>query len=110
MVTRQHVVTAAHCLVKGVSTQNLFVRLGGYDLGIDQEQDAIDVGISRIIVHENYDRTTHVNDIAVLKLSKPVDITDTTNSIRAVCLPSKDETFEKHNATVGGWGATEYGK
>lgn len=43
--------------------------------------------VSRIIAHEGYNSFTLKNDIALMKLTKPVDITVSSN-IRPVCLPN----------------------
>jgi secreted trypsin-like serine protease len=45
----------------------------------------------RVIVHPNYDSNTLSNDIALIKLSSPLDVTN--SSIRTICLPSINSTI-----------------
>ncbi|VDI24389.1 plasma kallikrein, partial [Mytilus galloprovincialis] len=47
-------------------------------------------------------RSNH-NDIALIKLDKPLDLTDSTT--KAACLPNKHEDFDGLVCTVTGWGA-----
>lgn len=59
--------------------------------------------VIKIIVHENYD---HDNDIALLKLEKPLQYS---NVIKPVKLPKAEEDFSGQLVTVSGWGQTENG-
>ena len=47
------------------------------------------------------------NDIALLKLSRPVQYKE---HIIPVCLPKYKQTFEGKTATVVGWGRTKHGE
>ena len=60
------------------------------------------VTLSRIIKHPLYDSVTFDYDIALLKLSKPVNYT---RYIRPACLPPSDFKLEAGaNTFVSGWG------
>ncbi|XP_059140848.1 prostasin-like [Physella acuta] len=52
--------------------------------------------------HENYNKRSIWNDIAVLKMQTPVDFTD---YIRPICLPFRHIQDDKH-CYVAGWGFT----
>ena len=65
-------------------------------------------GVVQSIIHPSYDFITKDNDIALLRLSAPVNFTD---YIYPVCLASANSTF--HNGTsswVAGWGVKDDGK
>lgn len=62
--------------------------------------------IKEILVHENYNYRTIMNDIALLQLVQPLELRP---FVRTVCLPEKEggdlATPDKHG-TVTGWGVT----
>ena len=89
-----------------VQAKDIFVRLGGYDFRVENERSATDVDVTKIINHSGYDTTTHVNDIALLKLAKKVTFSA---SVRPICVPEEDQSYDNRQATVVGWGATDYG-
>lgn len=62
--------------------------------------DAQQYTIERIYKHDEY--TTRYNDIALLKLSKPVDIT---NYVTPACLFSNDEIMQNEVLEIAGWGS-----
>lgn len=65
-------------------------------------------GIVQSVIHPSHDFITEDNDIALLRLSAPVNFTD---YVYPVCLASANSTF--HNGTsswVAGWGEKGDGK
>ncbi|KAH8321309.1 hypothetical protein KR074_001392, partial [Drosophila pseudoananassae] len=68
----------------------------------------LDVPIEKIFVHEEFDRGSFVNDIALLRLKDPVQITDW---IRPICLPMtldlQLDSLINRPLEVVGWGITE---
>lgn len=64
--------------------------------------------IRNLIVHTGYNSHTNLNDIALMKLDKPVDIN--TQYVRAACLPDASDSFDQMTCTVTGWGATYFGE
>lgn len=76
--------------------------------------EARDIKIDKIIPHENYSKTTRVNDIALIRLSEEVEITkETRRFTTTICLPvetsQRVENIEEQyqNLTIAGWGSTE---
>jgi hypothetical protein len=58
--------------------------------------------VAEIIIHPDYNDLTNDNDIALLKLSSPVNFT---NYIRPVCLAASDSVFNNGtDSWVTGWG------
>lgn len=58
---------------------------------------------AKIFEYPHYDETTTDSDIALIKLEKPVKITD---EIRPICLPSKHRA-DNTRCYVTGWGDTK---
>lgn len=105
LISDQFVLTAAHCYVEVDGQLPSFVRLGDQNL-IRQDDGAnpIDVDIDQFIRHSNFKRSQGLyNDIALVKLVKPVRFT---NFIRPACLHDQLKvTAEQAIAT--GFGLTE---
>ena len=106
LIASQWVLTAAHCMFKDpagkqpLTAVNLTVVLGEHDLASSSEsiipRKAADV--SKIITHPGFSAESHINDIALLKLSEDVDITTYTPS----CIAMELDNFEGQKAWVYG--------
>ncbi|WP_164014653.1 serine protease [Pyxidicoccus trucidator] len=98
------VVTAAHCVYDG--TSGLTASAGAHDLsrpgaGVQTVQG------QTTRYHPAYNPDTTMNDIAVVKLARPIKFTAT---VQPIALPSADETVpDNASATVAGWGLTREG-
>jgi secreted trypsin-like serine protease len=108
LLTRNWIVTAAHC-VKDVSPSNLLVRVGEYNVLVDNEAHAhANRRIIRVITHVNFDKQSYEYDIAVLRMAKPVDFQP--NAI-PICLPDGNSDLVGQTGSVTGWGRrSEYGQ
>jgi len=123
LINERYVVTAAHCISKVPSTWNLIsVRLGEWDATTSRDCDdslineivcndpAVDISVEEKIVHESYDANSknQHNDIALLRLSRPVKYT---NFIKPICLPVdsalRNKNLSDMTMDVAGWGKTE---
>ncbi|XP_051966505.1 transmembrane protease serine 13-like [Xyrauchen texanus] len=104
LISPDFVVTAAHCF------QGPMMNTGSWRVyvgAISQNNLQIFSNIKKIIVNENYNDRTNDNDIALLKLDKPVDFSDT---VQPVCLPGFDQNFsETSECWTSGFGTTEEG-
>ncbi|XP_058823603.1 CLIP domain-containing serine protease B4-like [Topomyia yanbarensis] len=123
LVNERYVLTAAHCIQNVPASWKVYkIRLGEYDTESDLEcnfhdkddcADSVqDVLVSSYYIHEDYfqENGADYNDIALIRLSVPVNYTD---YIRPICLPTTDELkklpTEGKKMTVAGWGQTETG-
>ncbi|GBP04051.1 CLIP domain-containing serine protease 2 [Eumeta japonica] len=88
------------------------VRLGEYDTRHDPDCQADqcappvqDRGLAKIIPHESFNEPSFHNDIAILKLDRPVELNGFVNTI---CLPKNDELQDqmqtRKTAVTAGWG------
>lgn len=68
--------------------QTLRVHLGDHDLTSDNETIHITRGVQQVFFHSHFHPFLLANDIALLRLDKPVPFSD---RIRPVCLPDPCE-------------------
>lgn len=68
----------------------------------------VESSIKKKIVHPSYNFFTYENDLALLKLENPVNLT-TSPHIVPICLPGADDLLIGENATVTGWGRLSEG-
>lgn len=97
--------TAAHCFVRRGRRRKVFVRVGEHDTSV-REGTERDIRVSRYIPHPKFDYRLVVNDIALLKLSKPVRIS---NSTGYACIPKRGKKYKVKPGTLCttlGWGKT----
>ncbi|CAF0857061.1 unnamed protein product [Adineta ricciae] len=113
ILSESYILTAAHCvdtLPENVKDQNVTIAAGMHD---QSKQNRIIRNVDKIIFHPLW-KTFHTEyqyDIALLRLSKPLDL-QTNSSLARTCLPPRFDTLEKmldysSNATglvVIGWG------
>lgn len=107
-MTDQHVVTAAHCIKDRSDLKT--IRLGEHDLGREDEAKHEDFEILSQTLHPSYNSpTSFANDIAILKLSRPVKFR---KGLVPVCLPLSDTihnmSLVAFNGYVAGWGAVSF--
>ena len=105
MISNRHVLTASHC-VDGFDKSAITIRLGEYSFDQQGESPHKDFQVSNIKMHEQYDTSTYINDIAILTLDRTTDFSD---SIWPICLPPRNDLFTGDIATVIGWGTIYFG-
>ncbi|KAF8791542.1 Chymotrypsin-like protease CTRL-1 like protein [Argiope bruennichi] len=87
LIQEQYVLTAAHCTIR-IPRNQILVRLGRPASENRSEPDFEVIEIKR---HAGYNPRTMQNDIALLKLSRPVQLGDFR---RVVCLSEENESKE----------------
>ncbi|CAF0827887.1 unnamed protein product [Didymodactylos carnosus] len=105
IINPNYVLTAAHC-IKAITNFKYAEVVAGIDT-ISQRNGQVRK-INKYWVHPNYNRITYENDIAIIKLSKPLKLKD---KISKVCLPTANySTLQEYpvpgsNLVAIGWGA-----
>ncbi|XP_017837498.1 phenoloxidase-activating factor 2 [Drosophila busckii] len=101
------ILTAAHC-VHNKDAKFLIVRAGEWDT---QTKDEIipheDRYVKEIVYHEQYNKGTLYNDVALLFLETPFTLQE---NIQPVCLPNVGEIFDYDRCYATGWGKNKFGK
>uniref|UniRef100_A0A8D0CFI7 coagulation factor Xa n=1 Tax=Scleropages formosus TaxID=113540 RepID=A0A8D0CFI7_SCLFO len=77
------ILTAAHCMNQ---SRSIFVILGEIDTKVNESREAIHE-VAQVLTHKQYVRETYHNDIALIKLQKPIKFTP---FILPACLPEAD--------------------
>lgn len=95
------VLTSAHC-IDSIKPGKLKIRAGDWDIGSDDEiYSHQDRDVDSIVIHKGYSKPSLQNDIALLILAKPVELTENVNTI---CLPPLNYKFDNQRCVVSGWG------
>ncbi|KAM8939364.1 transmembrane protease serine 11B-like protein [Pelodytes ibericus] len=97
LISDTWLVTAAHCFDLYNYVNSVTVVLGTINL-----YSGSGLKVEKIIIYENYTSLTHQNDIALVKLSTPVNLTQ---YIRPICLPEMSDVFpDGLSCYITGWG------
>ncbi|KAK4880174.1 hypothetical protein RN001_008320 [Aquatica leii] len=95
LIDSLHIITAAHC-VRSYSAYDLRVRLGEWDVNHDVEfYPYIERDITALEVHPEFYAGTLYNDLAVMRIDKPVDFSKHPH-ISPACLPHPQEDYSGH--------------
>merc|ERR1711962_1306577 len=103
-------ITAAHCLANkdGSVTyedKDIKIYLGAHKTFPTQADNYETYSVEKFLVHEGWNTNgSYDNDIAVIKVSKKIDISQHT----PVCLPGGNEDFTGSKAMATGWGTNSY--
>ncbi|ODM96231.1 Proclotting enzyme [Orchesella cincta] len=104
LISENFLLSASHCFstFKAGDVQYLLVHIGDFNLRTTSDGPHEVRQITKIILHKGFKIENYHNDIALLKLSRPVNFTD---RIHPVCLPEPTmDNFEKQKLVVTGWG------
>ena len=115
LISQTLVLTAAHCVIDKEATK-INVKVGEHDFGKGNETLSALYDVRKITLHDGYVPDTFENDIAILRISKKVEIN---RSVKPICLPSKNDSSGRNKesrqlndettAVVIGWGTTSFG-
>lgn len=86
LIDDRHVLTAAHCIKSPVNPSDYKVYIGAHEINKPMYMEQ-ELAVSNVWVHEQYTESTVANDVAVIRLAKPITISDTVN---VICLPGAE--------------------
>ena len=96
LIDTRHVLTAAHCIKFPIRESDYKVIIGAHEINKPMYMEQ-ELTVSKIWTHENYSDSSIVNDLAVIRLSKPIQITDKVN---VICLPGAEAKNENDTVFV----------
>ncbi|CAG0904933.1 unnamed protein product [Darwinula stevensoni] len=111
LISDDYVLTSAHCF-EGDRRLDV-IRLGEHDLNSDTESvPVVDISPAQdgIIIHPDFKSPARYADIALIRLSKPVNFT---KEILPACLHNSKQRLDLSPETVltfAGWGTVGYGQ
>lgn len=109
LVSNMWLATAAHC-VRRQRAEELKVRLGEWDVNRDDEfYPYVELNIREIIIHPDFQASSLVNDLALLRLDSAIDPQQMPH-IAPACLATPDETFAQQRCWLAGWGKDAFGQ
>ncbi|XP_074595037.1 trypsin-1-like [Brevipalpus obovatus] len=106
IINENYVVTAAHC-AKGFRVSSLRIVAGASD--IKTSKDTVTRRVSEAIIHPKYNEQIIDNDIALLRVSVPFDLSSGDSPIAAICLPEKKTSYVGEIAYASGYGRESEG-
>ncbi|XP_072943144.1 phenoloxidase-activating factor 2-like [Epargyreus clarus] len=108
LIHPQVVMTGAH-IVNKIAADQLIIRAGEWDTKTEKERlPAQERRVSDYITRDDFGELNMFNDMALVRLKEPVQLSD---HINVICMPDQDESFDSHTACVAnGWGKNKFGK
>ncbi|CAB3260982.1 unnamed protein product [Arctia plantaginis] len=107
LIHPQVVMTGAHVASK-YTPETLRIRAGEWDTNTEREiYKHEERQVKEIFIHYNFNKKNLKYDIALLRLERPLELTE---HINVICMPEQDEVFDNHkNCIANGWGKNEFG-
>ncbi|CAD0206380.1 unnamed protein product [Chrysodeixis includens] len=108
LISPEVVMTGAHIAAK-FSSGDLKIRAGEWDTQTTKEiYEFQERDVKEIVIHESFMPKSLKNDIALLRLLTPVELSE---HINVICMPEQDEVFDSHkNCVANGWGKNVFGR
>lgn len=107
LVDQYWALTAAHCVAE-MTPANLKLLVGEHDISTAAETKyTATYTINKFVVHENYNKATGENDIALIRVPRM----QFSKNVNMVCLPLKTraDNYDGVTVTTAGWGTLEFG-
>ncbi|CAL8129609.1 unnamed protein product [Orchesella dallaii] len=109
LISPYYVLTAAHKIKSWKQGASMKVRLGEWNAKEDDEPyKNVEVPIESVLIHPGFNLDNLQNDVALVRLAKPVDIKSYPH-IEAACLPQKGYQYTGQRCWVAGFGKDAFG-
>lgn len=109
LVSPDYLLTAAHCLT-GQDPTKIKVVVGDHDISTPTETNTTaSYAVREFIINKDYNPTTSLNDIGLIRLKTPIVFND---DVGPICLPFSLTTtpLESKTVTLVGWGTLGFGE
>nr|KAG5707306.1 hypothetical protein BaRGS_000080 [Batillaria attramentaria] len=104
IINERFVLTAAHCVPDGDPT-GLMITAGDYCTNIAEDSE-YNIGVSRVILSDDWTGDNLAGDLALLELAAPLDLS---SGLVGPIQLSDGGSCEEGTLTVAGWGYTRSG-
>ncbi|ESO96598.1 hypothetical protein LOTGIDRAFT_143960, partial [Lottia gigantea] len=103
IVSKYHIITAAHC----VSSENTYsVEISKWGTNSVQDRFWQLIPVTKKVIFPAFDSIRLLNDIAVLTLQRPVSFGQ---CVQPICVPESFETPQTEKCIAAGWGTLRLG-
>lgn len=107
LITKNVVLSAAHCFYNSLNDTRYLARVGGVNISEANTNPFVQGAVVRIIIHPDYNERQHYADVALLVLDRSVRVS--TLKLPFACLPDEDADPTEAYGTVLGWGHDNFG-
>ncbi|CAG2171180.1 unnamed protein product [Oppiella nova] len=109
VISDEWVLTAAHCVDRSLDGAMYRCVVGEHDRTKPEGKEAI-INVIKVIQHPSWDTSKIVNDVALLKLSRPISFSGNESHVRPVCLPDQQavDNIVGTKCWATGWGHTQW--
>ncbi|CAB3260985.1 unnamed protein product [Arctia plantaginis] len=107
LINPEVVMTAAH-IISEYGPFSLKIRAGEWDTQTELEKYEFQERlVKELYIHNKFNKRFLLNDIALLRLEKPLELS---RHINVICMPKQDEVFDTYkNCIANGWGKDTFG-
>lgn len=106
IINTMWILTAAHCFKFIKTPRDLLIQCGTNLLVMEKSRHSMLAGISAFYIHEGYNPTIAIHDLALMRLKANLVFSD---YIRSVQLPDRHEqnNYENLKVILVGWGSNK---
>ncbi|KAH9373869.1 hypothetical protein HPB48_004473 [Haemaphysalis longicornis] len=109
LITRNVILSAAHCFHNSLRDTRYIARIGGVNLSYLTSERFIERHVASVHVHPDFDGWRHYGDVALLFLNQSVQLSPYMRPLPLACLPAAGSLPNESAATVIGWGHDKFG-
>ncbi|KAH0950547.1 hypothetical protein HN011_002757 [Eciton burchellii] len=97
VISKNHIITAAHCLVILDDPSEMYIAVGSNRLDAPHAVHEV----TSFVIHPDYNMLQRVHDIGLIHLSKKMEFNE---HVQPIALPNFDYDYDNFPLIVTGWG------